>query len=874
MKRNRQKITLASYVQNKVSKYGRQDRPFRTECHWSLVDNYQDTKIVQDYYQNWVEPFQERREEKLNIRYRGVKAWDDQNYDIRTFEELAKNKHWAYVLERTLKKSNNFYFLGRLDIHSDIIIKFLKEEKAIDLLAETDRFHIFLRGREVGIPVSLSQLSFLKPDWTRQEQFKNYATLIQVPEEHKLGDCERFWQVLQNDDYKAILIKGAKSIGKTTGVKYYLETLPQQQPVLCLTHRQSLAENLAEKLNLTNYKKLSTYDDPKAIRMSLCINSLVNLYPYICQGKYKDTVVIVDEIMSLLPVIGYRGEKIDMNHLRNDIMISLKKLFEGAGKVIIIDADLDAFVAEFCLKIFGPEATHVIQADRPLPYSKPVKVISHDDKRCLSQYVKLMLNDPDVYPAIMFLATVEGTYEAKELYEELYPDFNRDHYEQEIPEGIHPEVLMLNSKTGTEPQSKEFFKDPKGYIERMRLKLLVATNIVDAGLSIDVYKYFKTVVIATTFNHISPLTMAQQALRLRDLDAPRIFFIPQNVIRTNLDLKNRKNLTVKAQRFKWIDDHLKSETARKRLSKALEKPNGLAEFQRFLGLKDLKAIENLQSSLYRVKETLKNSDTTNFESSPYLDLLFDAITFDCKMKNNFSEVIIESLLLDDNELEHDTFTETPPDENAENPPTFSPEEIEEIINRENKGSREAYQNGDYIDEIVYKNDQEFGHEAHTIPELVAIYKNPKQLSSYQKSVKLAKSLFLTDMTTRMCQKPYVLDWEEHEHKANTLELAGFKKLEQELLNGKVSRGKVSEILNFFKDQEAVKEEVLRQFFRTNKKDIARNTDVIEILKKAFGVKFGRRSSGYYPITNQDSLSYKLLRIVLLKSSQSQSERNQ
>ncbi len=821
-----------------------------------MVD-YDDAKMVMGYFENWAIPLKGQEEERLRLRYEGVKAWDDKNYGSQTFESVTGNKHSTYILRRTLEESENYYFLGRLDIHSDIIIEFLKERKEkVDLLAEPDKFKAFLRGREIGIPFPLSRLAFLNPHWTTQEPYKKRTTLIDVPDDKKLADCDEFWQVMNHDDYRAILIKGAKSIGKTTGIKLYLEKLPRTNPVLCLTHRQSLAENLAKNLNLTNYKKLSSYNNPEATRMSLCINSLVKLSPYIDLGRYKNAVVILDEIMSLLPAISYQGQKIGMNEIRDKIMRALKKLFKVASKVIIIDADLDAFVADFCLRIFGEQAIHIIHAPKPLPYSKPVKVISHQGKQSLRKYVFSMLNDPEVYPAIMFIASVDETYEVKWLFEALHPNFNVEDYEHEIPEGMHPEVLMLNSNTGKWPKSKEFFQDPKGYIERMKPKLIVATNIVDAGLSIDRFDYFKTVVIATTFNHISPLTLAQQAPRLRDFETPRTFFIPQNVSRTELDLEAQKELTVKAQQIKWLDEHLDNVEARGQLYKALDNPDMFIGFRQFLGLRDLKTTENLWISLCGAKETILGDEATECKSSPYLDLLFDAIAFDCKMKNNFSEVIIESLLLDDNKLEYGIL------EAIVKPkpffPSFSQEKIEQIISRDNKDEKEIYLKGDEIDELVYKIDKEFGLKAHTIKKLLAIYQKPEILGAYQKQVKLAKSLFWIEESKRLSANPYVPDWEEHEHQAHTLELAGFKIFEQELIDGAVSRGNVSKVLYNFKEDEKLKKQALKQFFGPKKKDIAKNSDVIEILERAFGIKFNRRRQGYHRISDTDSLSYKLL----------------
>ena len=357
--------------------------------------------------------------------------------------------------------------------------------------------------------------------------------------------------------------------------------------------------------------------------------------------------------------------------------------------------------------------------------------------------------------------------------------------------------------------------------------------------------------------------MAQQAPRLRDFEASRIFFIPQNVRRTDLDLEYYKKLTIQAQKIKWLDEHLENVEARTELYRALNNLDEFLELQRFLGLKDEKTTEKLWLSLYNAKETLLSGGASECESSPYLDLLFDAIAFDCKMKNNFSEIIIESLLVDDNELEHDTFTYTPSTLGFEDGYSgFSKKEIKQIINRNNKNEKEIYQNGDDIDKLVYDIDKEFGLKAHTIKELLEIYYNPEILIYYQKRVRLAKNLFYKDMYTRMSENNHPIDWEEHEIKAHTLELAGFKIFEQELIDGAVSRGKVSQVLNNFKENERLKKRALKQFFDPKKKDIEKNSDVIEILNRAFGIKFDRRKRGYHRISDKESLSYKLLYGIL------------
>ena len=145
MKTMKTKSTLDSYCKKLLQQ--REGVLFRTTCLWSLVE-YEDARSVEGYFEEWGNL---DKSEKDELRYEGITEWDDNNYKQTTLDEVADNKHLKFVLERALN-SNNFSFIGRLDIHSDIIIYYLKKERGLELFDFEEGFSSnalkFLKSRE------------------------------------------------------------------------------------------------------------------------------------------------------------------------------------------------------------------------------------------------------------------------------------------------------------------------------------------------------------------------------------------------------------------------------------------------------------------------------------------------------------------------------------------------------------------------------------------------------------------------------------------------------------------------------------------------------------------------------------------------------
>ena len=817
MKKKKTKSTLDSYCKKLLQK--RNGTPFRTECFWSLV-KYGDAKNVEGYFEEWgnLDKF-----EKENLRYEGFIEWDDKNYEQATLEEVADNSHLEFVLKRALK-SNNFWFLGRLDIHSDIILDYLKADTGKKLFDFEEGFSKeavkFLVARERGFPIPLENLCLLNPYWPERTN----SSKIELSRTDYLSDRNTFWETMRAD-YKVILLRGAKSVGKTTAIKHYLEKeVSKNNPVLVLTHRTALAANLAEKLSLNNYVNVPDFESPDATRMALCVNSLIKLRHRIRKGDYDGAIVFIDEVMSFLPYIAYGGEEIGMPEKRTCIVTSLKLLFERASKVILADADLAEFVYEFCNDIFGGEKVCVLNITKQVPYTKKVKLFKHKGG-ALEHVATELIKDSNNLPLIIFSGSKEDTNQIKRFYESTYPyPYGELSDLGKLPNKFHPKVLKVNSGSSDFPMSRKFFENPSQYIKDSKLKLLIATNSIDAGVSIDVRDYFKSVLLGTDSNHISPLVMSQQAFRLRDVKVERIFLVPQRVIIKNIDTREKRKLTIQANRLYLVERWVENPHELALLKKSLQNRKNSQRLKTYFGIDNVKKILEIKNFLLDLELDCL---------TPYLDLMCAVVNFDRKLKNNFVDALTESLLIDGNTIETEEIT-TPGREKAKRE---LPGTIEEIMARTQTATPE-----DDIDYFIISVNDAFGKNAHKIEGLLIAYENQreKKLKCY---VDRAKVIFFKSKETFMIENRYALDAHEDYEKLLVLFDWELNKYGEEIVNGYLSYQSLKQLLEASKP---IKDKLLKSF-TTRQKTLDRVPQVLSLITKALGLDFESKKDNKYPL---------------------------
>ncbi|MGB5714968.1 MAG: hypothetical protein WBM44_29115 [Waterburya sp.] len=795
----------------------REGIPFRTECLWSLV-KYGDAKGIEGFFEEWGNLDKSEKEEQ---RYEGIIEWDDSNYEQTEFDEVADNKHLKFVLQRALS-SDNFYFIGRLDIHSDIILDYLENKRGIKLFDFDEGFSLdalkFLTSREKSYPIPVQNLCLLNPYWP--EHVDSSSSKIECAKTDFVSDSEIFWKTMKAD-YKAILLRGAKSVGKTTAIKHYLEReVSKKNPVLVLTHRAALAENLAEKLNLNNYRQVPDFESPNALRMALCVNSLINLRHRIGKGDYDQAIVFIDEVMSFLPYIAYGGDEIGMPEIRTCIVKTLKSLFERASKVILADADLTEFVYEFCQNIFGSDKVHVLNIIKEVPYTKPVKLLKHNGG-ALEHVATELIEESSNIPLIIFSGSKGDTNQIKRLYESTYPEWELRDMEN-LPEGFHPEVLKVNSGTSGWQMSRKFFENPSQYIQDSKLKLLIATNSIDAGVSIDLQDYFKSVLLGTDSNHISPLVMSQQAFRLRDVNVERVFLVPRRIIIEHIDTKEKRKLTIQANRLHLVDLWANHPQELALLKKSLHNSNNSKYLSIYFGVNDIKKILKIKNSLLDLDVDCP---------TPYLDLMCTVVDFDRRLKNNFVDALTESLLIDGNTIEQEEIT-TP---EREKPKRELPGTIEEITARTQTATPE-----DDIDYFIISVNRAFGKDAHKIEELLIAYEN-EQEKKLKRYVDRAKIIFFKSKETFMIENLYALDADDDYEKLLVLFDWGLNKYGNEIVNGYLSYQSLKQLLEASKP---IKDELLKSF-TTRQKTLGRVPQVINFIKKVLGLDFKTKKDKKY-----------------------------
>ena len=554
--------------------------------------------------------------------------------------------------------------------------------------------------------------------------------------------------------------------------------------------------------------------------MALCVNSLIKLRHRIRKGDYNQAIVFIDEVMSFLPYIAYGGEDIGMPEIRSCIVKTLKSLFERASKVILADADLTKFVYEFCRNIFDLDKVYVLNIIKEVPYTKPVKLLKHNGG-ALEHVATDLIKESSNIPLIIFSGSKEDTNQIKRLYESTYPEWELRDMEK-LPEGFHPEVLKVNSGTSGWQMSRKFFENPSQYIQDSKLKLLIATNSIDAGVSIDLQDYFQSVLLGTDSNHISPLVMSQQAFRLRDVNVERIFLVPQKIIIENIDTKEKRRLTIQANRLHLVDLWANHPQELAALKKSLQNGKNSQLLNTYFGVDNINKILEIKNFLLDLEVDC---------STLYLDLMCTVVDFDRKLKNNFVGALTESLLIDGNTIDTEEIT-TP---GREKPKRELPGTIEEIMARTQTATPE-----DDIDYFIISVNSAFGKDAHQIEELLIAYENQRE-KKLKRCIERAKALFFKSKENLMIENSYALDADEDYEKILVLFDWGLNQYGEEIVKGYLSFQSLKQLLEASK---SIKDKLLKSF-TTRQTSLDRIPQVRDLIKKALGLDFKNKKDNKY-----------------------------
>ncbi len=132
-----------------------------------------------------------------------------------------------------------------------------------------------------------------------------------------------------------LFVRSPKGTGKTEALYQLIQTArTANQSVILLTHRRSLAKNLAGRLQIANYQDLE--NGTLSSFMVLCVNSITSRVKDTAAAHY-DTV-IVDESEQVLRNLLSSTLKNNLSDIFNKILI----LMRNARRVVCLDADLSS----------------------------------------------------------------------------------------------------------------------------------------------------------------------------------------------------------------------------------------------------------------------------------------------------------------------------------------------------------------------------------------------------------------------------------------------------------------------------------------------------------------------------------------------------
>ena len=248
--------------------------------------------------------------------------------------------------------------------------------------------------------------------------------------------------------------------GKTEAEARWLAAHPELS-VLAVSHLRGLTADLAQRLNLEDYRNIPTGYEGVSAHSAYCVNSLWRLA---IKGTVKAVdVLFIDEIAQLQRRLTSRR---DFGRKRQCLQV-LEYLVRNARYVVVADAHVDATVMRWLKRLRPNDAPHmVLSTHRPGTGRKVYHHARKGDVRAVAR--DALVNRQKVYYAL------NGLERAREI------DGWIGSLENELPD---LKTLLVCSETAADEPVRAFFKDPNG--ESKKYDLIIASPSVSTGVSIS-----------------------------------------------------------------------------------------------------------------------------------------------------------------------------------------------------------------------------------------------------------------------------------------------------------------------------------------------------------------------------------------------------
>jgi Domain of unknown function (DUF3854)/Origin of replication binding protein len=295
-----------------------------------------------------------------------------------------------------------------------------------------------------------------------------------------------------------LVLASAKGTGKTKAI---VDLVQGDSRILALGHRISLMRNLCDRMDLDYRNDLDEFRG-QAInavgvthRVGLCVDSLGKINP----DEFSGGIVVIDEFMQVLRHL-LLSQTCNQDGKRPALLARLGQVVRNARLVILADADAADIGIDYFRALRGDnQPVHLIRNDFQ-PEGFPVRFLAakQDDP-----IVAEILEDISAGRKI-FVATdsLNGSEALKHLIDNL----------KSAPRG-----LIINSKTSSEPEQRDFITNPNQTVQQY--DWILATPSLSTGVSIEVEHFEK---VYGLFYGVTTDADAAQALNRVRANVPRI----------------------------------------------------------------------------------------------------------------------------------------------------------------------------------------------------------------------------------------------------------------------------------------------------------------------------------------------------------------
>jgi hypothetical protein len=357
-------------------------------------------------------------------------------------------------------------------------------EKGVDDFLVTQGNQAFQTLYEAALPLQIWQ-------W----QWRKRAELTHTP--NQIVHQAEFHPTHLPEDGMLVLAS-AKGTGKTKAIVNLVQDAPR---VIALGHRISLMRNLCDRMGLDYRSDLDEFRgqafNPDGIthRIGLCVDSLGKINP----DEFAGGIVVIDEFMQVLHHL-LLSHTCNQNGKRPALLARLGQIIRVAKLVILADADAADIGINYFQTLRGPNSPiHLIRNDYQ-PAGFPVRFLAAKQDDAI---VAEILADLSAGRKI-FIATdsLNGSEALKQLIDNL----------KSAPRG-----LIINSKTSSEPEQRDFITNPNQAVHRY--DWILATPSLSTGVSIEIDHFEK---VYGLFYGVTTDADAAQALNRVRANVPRV----------------------------------------------------------------------------------------------------------------------------------------------------------------------------------------------------------------------------------------------------------------------------------------------------------------------------------------------------------------